>query len=366
MSSSVVPNDAREAREVLIQIAGRRPQPVPAELVVDHVLALPGAWDWPVRRAALEAVLRRFVSVRAQELTVSDAPARGAWGRYRLARGDGGVALPYDVRLWSLAPFSGSCSCADFVRAELGLCKHLGAVLLHLARKPRAFGRLVATPGAGLPQIVWDPAVAGSPADRLASLRLVVASDGRARRPSPRIAKLFRANGAGTMRLRSTHADAPDARLRLVDELLASMKQEGRRADPAARTVLSEEHTRLARLARLVTAREALAAATRESTRRKLYAYQKEGVRRFLAQGRLVLADDMGLGKTTQAVVAANALHGAGLVKRGLLVVPASLKPQWEREWRAISATPVRVVDGSAGERRALYSSTRRGFLVAN
>jgi hypothetical protein len=138
MSSSVAPNDAREARDALIQIAGRRTQPVPVELVVDHVLALPGAWDWPVRRAALEAVLRRFASVRAQELAVVDAPTRGPWGRYRLARGDSDVAAPYDVRLWSLAPIGGSCGCADFVRAELGLCKHLGAVLAHLARKPRA------------------------------------------------------------------------------------------------------------------------------------------------------------------------------------------------------------------------------------
>jgi hypothetical protein len=368
MSSSVTPNDAREARDALIQIAGRRTQPVPAELAVDHVLALPGDWDWPVRRAALEAVLRRFASVRAQELTVGDAPTRGPWGRYRLARGDGDAALPYDLRLWSLAPLRGSCGCADFVRAELGLCKHLCAVLLHLARKPRVFGRLVATPGAGLPQPVWDPAVAAAaPLDRLASLRLVApTNDARASRPTPRLAKLFRAGDDGVMRLRSLQATAPDARLRLVGELLAGMKREGASADPAARTVLSEEQARLTRVARLTATRDALATATREATRRNLYAYQKEGVRRFLAQGRLVLADDMGLGKTTQAVVAANALHGAGLVKRGLLVVPASLKPQWEREWRAISATPVRVVEGSADERRAVYSSTRRGFLVAN
>jgi superfamily II DNA or RNA helicase len=312
-------------------------------------------------------MLRRFASVRAQELAVVDTPKQGPWGKYRLVRADD-AALPYDIRLWSLAPLRGSCGCADFVRVELGLCKHLAAVLAHLARKPRVFGRLVVTPGAVLPQIVWDPAVAAAPSpDRLASLRLVAPADGGGgRRPPPRIARLFRADDFGIMRLRSTYSDALDARLRLVVEVLAGMKQEGARADPAARAVLSEEHARLTRVARLSAAREALAVAMRASTRRKLYAYQKEGVRRFLAQGRLVLADDMGLGKTTQAVVAATALHGAGIVKRGLLVVPASLKPQWEREWRAISATPVRVVEGGADERRAIYSSTRRGFLVTN
>ena len=36
--------------------------------------------------------------------------------------------------------------------------------------------------------------------------------------------------------------------------------------------------------------------------KRTLYPYQREGVERFLAAGRLLLADDMGLGKTAQAI----------------------------------------------------------------
>jgi SNF2 family DNA or RNA helicase len=101
-------------------------------------------------------------------------------------------------------------------------------------------------------------------------------------------------------------------------------------------------------------------------TKRRLYSYQKQGVARFLAEGRLVLADDMGLGKTTQAIVASSALVEAGLAQRGLLIVPASLKPQWEREWQAVSRSGLRVVEGNAEERRALYAETRRGFLVTN
>src|ERR1700758_2663229 len=40
----------------------------------------------------------------------------------------------------------------------------------------------------------------------------------------------------------------------------------------------------------------------------------------------------MGLGKTAQAIAACHALWHTGRVRRGLLVVPASLKPQWLRE----------------------------------
>ena len=82
------PNNAHEARESLLQIAGRRTHPIASELVVEHVLRLPGPWDWPVRRAALEAVLRRLASARAQEIAVLEAPRRGPWGRYRMVRAD--------------------------------------------------------------------------------------------------------------------------------------------------------------------------------------------------------------------------------------------------------------------------------------
>ena len=353
--------DGREARESLLQIAGRRAHPIPAELVVEHVLALPGPWDWPVRREALEAILRRMASVRTQEISVVDAPRRGPWGRYRLARADAGEALPYDVRLWSLSPLRGACCCADFTRAALGVCKHVVAVVASLARRVRLFQRFTATPPASLPRLLWDPTASdGGLTDVLCALRFSTpTAAARGREIGARIAKLFRAAGDGIQRLRETHQNEPAARLRLVEELRNGLGSPAV-ADPAARAVLSEEHARLTRVLSLRGAKRPT------YSRRRLHAYQKEGVRRFLAQGRLVLADDMGLGKTTQAAVAATALYGGGLARRGLLIVPAALKPQWEREWRAISTAPLRIVDGGIDERRAIYESTRRGFLVTN
>jgi SNF2 family DNA or RNA helicase len=103
-----------------------------------------------------------------------------------------------------------------------------------------------------------------------------------------------------------------------------------------------------------------------KSIKRKLYPYQREGVERFLQTRHLLLADDMGLGKTTQAVAACHALFRAGAVRRGLLLVPASLKSQWIREWQATSDVPVQPVDGRPEERSRLYKNTRSGFLVMN
>ena len=70
--------------------------------------------------------------------------------------------------------------------------------------------------------------------------------------------------------------------------------------------------------------------------KRPLYPYQREGVERFLAAGRLLLADDMGLGKTAQAITCCDILKRTGRIRRGLIIAPASLKPQWAREWAGV------------------------------
>ena len=85
--------------------------------------------------------------------------------------------------------------------------------------------------------------------------------------------------------------------------------------------------------------------------RRKLYPYQRQGVERFFNSGRLLLADDMGLGKTAQAIAACHGLFTTGRIKRGLLIVPAALKPQWKREWEATTDVPLQLVEGAPDDR---------------
>ena len=100
--------------------------------------------------------------------------------------------------------------------------------------------------------------------------------------------------------------------------------------------------------------------------KRPLYPYQREGVERFLAAGHLLLADDMGLGKTAQAITCCDILRRTGRIRRGLIIAPASLKPQWAREWQLFSDLPVQVVDGSPDERQAAYAKRKEGFLIIN
>lgn len=64
-----------------------------------------------------------------------------------------------------------------------------------------------------------------------------------------------------------------------------------------------------------------------------LYPHQADGVSFLLSKKRALLADDMGLGKTRQAIVAMEAGAPDGKI---LVVCPASLKLNWEREIRLV------------------------------
>ena len=360
-----IPADESEARAVLLAMAERKTRVALAPLLVDHVLAVTDGADWPVRRAAMEAVLRRSSFAARDGLAIATSPAGGRpFGIYR-TRHAGARSRPYRTLLASLDPLRGSCDCPDFLRNSLGLCKHLLVALDALAARParsrRAIGAAAGGSSHGGGRLVWNPVrpLMGT-GDWLA--RLGMAGDG-ATRPS---AVWQRPSGDGVQRLVSTHADDPAKRLRLVQELLALATRErgGASAEPAVVALLREEQERLQPAAAAPRAAE-LRSALR-SLRRKLYPYQHEGIERAVRAGRLLLADDMGLGKTAQAIGVCHALRRTGRVERGLLIVPASLKPQWLREWQLFTPEPVEVVEGRPEERRRFYGRERTGFRITN
>jgi len=70
--------------------------------------------------------------------------------------------------------------------------------------------------------------------------------------------------------------------------------------------------------------------------------HQKVAIEKLLANNKFILADDMGLGKTTSAVIA-SLESGA---KKILIVCPASLKINWQREIANYSDRRVLIVEG--------------------
>ncbi|GAJ06799.1 unnamed protein product, partial [marine sediment metagenome] len=60
--------------------------------------------------------------------------------------------------------------------------------------------------------------------------------------------------------------------------------------------------------------------------------YQWKGVHFLLRQNTCLLADEMGLGKTVQVAVALSLLIPKSKFGRVLIVVPAALRINWEKE----------------------------------
>src|SRR5262245_31539174 len=58
------PEGETETGRVLLAMAHRKTGRFPGELLVKHVLAITAGGDWPLRRGAMEAVLRRCESVQ--------------------------------------------------------------------------------------------------------------------------------------------------------------------------------------------------------------------------------------------------------------------------------------------------------------
>src|SRR2546428_9155920 len=146
-----------EAYQALLARAHRKTGAVPPELVVRHILAVTTGADWPVRREALEALLRRFAFGKADGLQIVTRPrCGGPLGLYATRR-QGSAARPYRTLLRCVEPIQGSCSCPDFLRSSLGLCKHLLAVLEDIASKPRASERARRAAALDATPLRWDP-----------------------------------------------------------------------------------------------------------------------------------------------------------------------------------------------------------------
>jgi SNF2 family DNA or RNA helicase len=74
--------------------------------------------------------------------------------------------------------------------------------------------------------------------------------------------------------------------------------------------------------------------------------HQKESIEKLVGNDKYILADDMGLGKTTSTVIA-SLENGSSKV---LIICPASLKINWEREIRNYTEKSISIIEGKKWE----------------
>jgi hypothetical protein len=301
----------------------------------------------PVSIAERERAVRRERG--ASELfTVKPHLGTSVYGRYEVQSPS---SRSYEVTIRALDEPHNGCTCPDLATNLLGTCKHVEAVLHRLRRKPRRFAQLLreGPPGSYL-HLVFLP----EPEVRL---RLSPSAAPAARRLRTR---WFRADG------------------RFAREPLARAWPELERAAADAGVEVPREVEHWAERVRdaedVERRRRAVEAEVRGAGREQpgflatLYPYQVEGVAFLASRGRALLADDMGLGKTAQAIAAMVRLMRTDDVRRTLIVCPASLKRQWEREierFAGLGADRVQVIRGPAEVRRRAYADPREVLITS-
>jgi superfamily II DNA or RNA helicase len=373
LAQSEMSAEVTEAYKALLARLGRKSAVIPPEVLVNHVLGCVPGHEWPTRVEAMDALIRRLEASARDELRIKVRPADGrVLGLYETQR-RGGAARPYRTLLHGVNPIDGQCDCPDYLRNSLGICKHLLTIISSVYAKPKVLKTACAEQASRQTRAAtglrWDPirplTEMGDWLERIAWLGapdLKDASDEQAE-----VLKWFRRGDNGTWVIKRAFRDDPAKRLAQIEGLLRLFPRRAKevRYDVALHALLSAERHRLKLTSERSLSRAQVRAACK-GLKRNLYPYQRAGLERFLAEGRLLLADDMGLGKTAQAIACTHVLWNAMRIRRALIIAPASLKPQWAREWMQFSDLPVHVIDGLRPEREAIYGSTEEGIFISN
>ena len=281
------------------------------------------------------AVAERDERSRAERMTVRPAEPKVLWTDYLVTNAVSGKTYRVALRGWE--PGDSYCTCPDFRKNTLGICKHILAVQRGAKRR--------FPPAARRRSYVQKNVAVHVHYGKDCELRVLVPNEleaplARVVRPVARGAVLDVGDLVKRIgRLQALGHDVtvyPDAEeligRRLFQERIGSLVTQIRR-DPGKHPL-----------------RTAL-------LKGELLPYQLDGIAFAVGAGRAILADDMGLGKTIQGIGVAELLRREASIRRVLVVCPATLKSQWRSEIRRFSELDGQLVLGSAAERARQYGN---------
>jgi superfamily II DNA or RNA helicase len=282
-----------------------------------------------------QAVEERAQRARAERMTVRSMDAAVLWTDYLVTSAESGKTYRVALRGWQ--PGESYCSCPDFRKNTLGVCKHI----FNVQRKVK--GRFSA--GTRNRRHRQKDVAVHLHYGRDTELRLLVPE------------KLDGAVTRIVKPLRDTPIDDVHDLLRRVQKLSS------RGCDvtiyPDAEEYI-ERRLFLDRIKSIVAEirqNPGKHALRRDLLKADLLPYQLDGIAFAVGAGRAILADDMGLGKTIQGIGVAELLARQADISRVLVICPATLKSQWRSEVLRFSNKSCQLVLGSAAERARQYDN---------
>jgi|CXWL01.1.fsa_nt_gi hypothetical protein len=281
------------------------------------------------------AVDERWKRAREERMSVRSVDSDRLWTDYVVTNTESGKTYRVALRGWEAG--ESFCSCPDFRKNTLGVCKHI----LHVQHKAKArFPKTVRQRpyrqtefavhlryGSELELRLLTPAKMEPAAEELIRpIRTRVITD--VRDLLKRVTKLTSLGQEVTV--------YPDAEEYIKRQLF--------------QTDINSKVTEIRRDPRIHPLRRGL-------MKVELLPYQLDGVAFAVGAARAILANEMGLGKTIQGIGVAEMLAREAGITKVLIVCPASLKSQWRSEINRFADRDCQLVAGSAEERVRQYKN---------
>ncbi|MCK4661163.1 MAG: DEAD/DEAH box helicase [Phycisphaerae bacterium] len=282
-----------------------------------------------------EAIRQRQERASTEKMIIRSTNPKTLWTDYLVTNAESGKSYRVALRGWE--PGQSYCSCPDFRKNTLGLCKHI----LNVQRKVKSR---------------FPAAVCNSPYQQTqvavylhygkeTELRLLLPPE-----LDETAAAIVEPIGGGAIRdvrdllnrvrkLTAAGCDVmiyPDAEEHINQQLFL-----GRIESKVAEIRKNPKEHPL----------------RRQLLKADLLPYQMDGVAFAVGVGRAILADDMGLGKTIQGIGVAELLAQEAGISKVLIICPATLKSQWRSEIHRFCGRDCQLVLGSAQERARQYDN---------
>jgi len=281
------------------------------------------------------ALEERAERAKAERMKIESTNSRILWTDYIVTNSLSGKSYRVALRGWERG--QSYCSCPDFRKNTLGICKHIMKVQQHVRRQ-------FSSTTCNRPYEQKEFALYLTYGQNL-QLRLLVPKNINGK--AAWIIKPYRDRAIKDM----------VGLLQCIQKLEAMGQIVTIYPDAQEHIEFALHQERLARLAAKIRKNPAAHSLRKTLLKTELLPYQLDGIAFAVGAGRAILADDMGLGKTIQGIGVAELLAREAGIAKVLIVCPTSLKSQWRSEINRFCQRVCQLILGNAKERVAQYDN---------